>query len=230
MNSISYIVFSIIALFIVVDAGAQTKPPTGTITGSIKVTSNIPTVRRERGMRYRSQDTQRHEMPPETVTTDLDNIVVYLEGEGLEQTGSPTATAPMLNQKDAEFVPHVQAVVRGTTVSIINHDNTFHNVFSLSPVKKFNIGRRPAGESVPITFDETGVVQVFCDIHSQMTAYILVLDNSYFVKPDHDGNFVLKDVPAGAYTIRAWHERLPVASKKVTVRPGSTIDITLVLE
>jgi plastocyanin len=154
---------------------------------------------------------------------------VYLEGSGLDRAQRDSRSA-VLDQRDATFIPHVLPIVKGSTVRIVNRDKTYHNVFSLSPIKKFNIGRRPTGEEVPVTFDKTGIIQVFCDIHSHMSAFILVLNNSMFVQPSADGTFTLDDVPPGKYTIQAWHERFSAAPQSVTVTPGESVSVDFVLQ
>lgn len=135
-----------------------------------------------------------------------------------------------MNQKNATFIPHVLPVLKGTTVEFVNEDKTYHNVFSLSSIKKFNIGRRPTGEVVPVRFDKTGVAEIFCDIHSYMSAFIVVLDNSYFAKPDARGFFKIENIPPGAYTMKVWHERLHCDDESVTVTAGGTTTVHPVLE
>jgi len=135
-----------------------------------------------------------------------------------------------MNQKNATFIPHVLPVLKGTTVDFVNEDNTYHDVFSLSSIKKFNIGRRPTGEVVPVKFDRTGVAEIFCDIHSYMAAFIVVLDNPFFAKPDSRGSFKIENIPPGTYTVKVWHERLHAPDQTVTITAGSTTTVHPVLE
>jgi len=160
---------------------------------------------------------------------EVTNVVVYLEGQGLESVHR-TLPPAVLDQRNATFIPHILPILKGTTVKIVNRDKTYHNVFSLSSTKKFDIGRRPTGEEVPVTFDKTGTVQVFCDIHSHMSAFIIVLENSFFIQPRADGTFSLDGVPPGKYTIRAWHERFSAAPQTVTVTAGQTSSIDFMLQ
>ncbi len=200
----------------------------GTVKGKIELPPLPPAMNRTLPSHYgsaaASMESGPKEQPPEAT-----NVVVYLEGPGLDKIPRDDRKA-VLDQRDATFIPHVLPIVKGTTVRIVNRDKTYHNVFSLSPTRKFNIGRRPTGEEVPVTFDKAGTVQVFCDIHSHMSAFILVLNNPEFVQPDADGTFTLDDVPPGKYTIHAWHERFSAAPQTITVVAGETVTVNFVLQ
>ena len=102
-----------------------------------------------------------------------------------------------MDQRDQTFVPHVLAITVGTIVDFPNSDLTFHNVFSLSKTKSFDLGRYSRGQSKSVRFDRPGVVQVFCDIHSHMSAYILVFAHRYFAVTDEAGRFTIAGVPPG---------------------------------
>jgi plastocyanin len=129
--------------------------------------------------------------------------VVYLEGSFPKPAVLPTA---QMSQKDLEFQPGLLAVQTGTKVEFPNFDPTYHDVFSFSAPKRFDLGRyRPDAKPVPSEiFDMPGLVTVRCDIHEHMRALILVLDTPYFAVTDAQGNYRLNDVPAGHYTLRAW--------------------------
>jgi plastocyanin len=202
----------------------------GTIKGRIEMQVLPPAPNRQLPQHYggisQPQSSSRGAMEQ---SPEVTNVVVYLEGSGLDRAQRDSRSA-VLDQRDATFIPHVVPIVKGSTVRIVNRDKTYHNVFSLSPIKKFNIGRRPTGEEVPVTFDKTGIIQVFCDIHSHMSAFILVLNNSMFVQPGADGTFTLDDVPPGKYTIQAWHERFSAAPQSVTVTPGESVSVDFVLQ
>ncbi|HEY6953406.1 MAG TPA: carboxypeptidase regulatory-like domain-containing protein [Bacteroidota bacterium] len=201
----------------------------GTIKGKIEMPAVVAGLNRQRPLRYGSYANAEPSTPATKESTpEVTNIVVYLEGAGLDNIQRETRAA-ILDQRDATFIPHVLPIVKGTTVKIVNRDKTYHNVFSLSSVKKFNIGRRPTGEEVPVTFDKLGTVQVFCDIHSHMSAFIVVLPNALFTQPKPDGTYSLDDVPPGKYTIQAWHERLSTTQQTVTVGAGeiATVNFTM---
>ena len=122
-----------------------------------------------------------------------------------------------LNQRGEAFVPHVLAVVAGSTVEFPNSDITYHNVFSLSRTKPFDLGRYAAGHSRSIRFDRPGIVRVFCDIHSHMSAFILVFAHRYFTVIDDDGRYRLDNVPPGAYTVFVWNESVPLESRRAVI-------------
>jgi plastocyanin len=203
----------------------------GTIRGTVHVPAVVQVAPRTQAPHYRTYLPTAVLQPKANVKErpDVANVVVSLEGKGLEGGGRPDSV-PVLNQKDQMFIPHVLPIPKGTSVRIVNQDKIYHNVFSLSAAKKFNIGRRPTGEAVPVLFDKAGVVQVFCDIHSNMSAFVVVLDNSFFAQPDDDGHFELSNVPPGHYTIRAWHERFSAPSKEITVRAGETATVDFDLQ
>lgn len=128
---------------------------------------------------------------------------------------------PTMAQKDKRFVPTVLAVQVGDTVSFPNFDPYFHNVFSYSKVKRFDLGRYAEGETAEVVFDQPGVVQVFCEIHSAMRAYIHVFDTPYFAVSDEQGRFVVQGVPKGRYAVRVWQEGLPDLEREISVPTDS---------
>jgi plastocyanin len=160
--------------------------------------------------------------PPQVAAAEQDerrNIVVYIERVPDAAT-SPPAARPVLRQTAERFTPHVLPVIRGTTVEFPNDDLLFHNVFSLSRAKDFDLGRYPRGVARAVTFERSGVVQVFCHIHSDMSAVVVVLDNPYFAVPDADGRYAIPALPPGDYTLVAWHERIKPVRQKIRVTAG----------
>jgi plastocyanin len=163
--------------------------------------------------------------PPSQPAPDLKdeyaNVVVYLQrSDALEDAPSHHPDHPTMTQKDELFIPHVLPILKGTTVDFPNEDEIFHNVFSLSGPRTFDLPKYPAGSSRSVTFPRSGVVNVFCHIHTDMSAVILVLDNPFFVTPGEDGRFSLADVPPGDYTVVAWHERIKAVRQKIRVTAG----------
>jgi plastocyanin len=138
---------------------------------------------------------------------------------------------PVMDQKGLLFVPHVMAVQQGTTVEFLNSDNVAHNVFwtSVGSDKKagHNLGTWPKGEKRPYTFDKPGVVPLFCNVHPDMSGYIVVSPTPYFAETDDSGNYKIKDVPDGSYTLTVWHEGAKNQSKPVTVSGSGKADFTL---
>jgi hypothetical protein len=125
-----------------------------------------------------------------------------------------------MDQRGEAFVPRVLAIVAGTTVEFPNSDITYHNVFSFSKAKSFDLGRYAAGRSRSVRFDEPGIVRVFCEIHSHMTAHILVFAHRYFAVTDEAGRYRLDGVPPGTYTVVAWNESAPQISARVVIPEG----------
>ncbi len=138
---------------------------------------------------------------------------------------------PVMDQKGLVFAPHVMVVQQGTTVEFLNSDNVQHNVFwtSISGDKKagHNLGTWPKGDKRPFTFDKVGVVPLLCNVHPDMAGYIVVSPTPYFAETDDSGNYKIKDVPDGSYTVTAWHEGAKIQSKPVTVAGGGKADFTL---
>ena len=111
-----------------------------------------------------------------------------------------------MDQRNETFVPHLLAITTGTTVDFPNSDRTYHNVFSLSKPRRFDLGRYAAGRSKAVRFDRPGIVRVFCDIHSHMNAFILVFTHRFYSVADADGRYAIEHVPPGHYTLVAWVE------------------------
>lgn len=150
-------------------------------------------------------------------------VVVWIEGGS--PAGRPASTPPVLNQKDTAFEPRLVVVLAGQTVRILNSDPIYHNVFSLSDVKRFNVGRRPAGEHVDVRFEKAGEVPVFCDIHSGMSATIRVLpaNTRQWVVLDGGGEFRLPDLPAGRYSVHVAAPGFTEVRQTVSVTEGQRL-------
>ena len=137
---------------------------------------------------------------------------------------APRTPAPVMHaeirQRNENFVPRVVAVTVGSTVDFPNDDAIYHNVFSLSKTKTFDLGRYAAGRSKTVRFDKPGIVRVFCDIHSHMSAFILVFAHRFFAVTDDQGRYVIEGVPPGRFAVAAWYEGRVRASSEVVVPPG----------
>jgi hypothetical protein len=132
-----------------------------------------------------------------------------------------------MTQEGETFIPHVLSIPVGSTVEFPNLDPIFHNVFSLSSIKTFDLGRFPQGDSKSVRFDEPGLVPVFCHIHSDMSAIIMVLDNPYFAVPGADRRYRIANIPPGTYTLVAWHERSEPVERTVEVKDGQTLEVNI---
>lgn len=158
---------------------------------------------------------------------DARNVVVYLED--VSDDSEPPEEKPLIDQENLVFTPHVLPVLIGTTIRFGNSDNVQHNVFSPSRGQKFNLGTFGEGVEREVTFTSPGVVAILCNVHAEMSAYIVVLENPFFVLTGPDGTFTIPDVPSGEYTISTWHEKLRDSSQKITISDGEITNIDIEL-
>ncbi len=156
--------------------------------------------------------------------------VVYVDAIAGKTFPAP-AEKPVMDQKGLMFQPHIIAVQQGTTVEFLNSDKVAHNVFwiSVGGNKKLghNMGTWPQGEKRPFKFDNPGVVPLFCNVHPDMSGYIVVSPTPYFAVTDKAGEYKIENVPDGSYTVTAWHEGAKNQSKPVTVSGEGKADFTL---
>jgi plastocyanin len=218
----------IVGLLLPAVPGGQTPDATtsGTVTGRVKLS-------RVRGTALPSNAYSPRAVagPAPAASPEIRNVVVYLTG--VSYAGTLPASQHKIVQEGETFVPRVLAVTRGSTVSFPNADPIFHNVFSLSSAASFNLGRYPKGESRAREFTKPGLVKVYCQIHSHMSATILVLGHPYFTVPvGADGAFTLQNVPPGRHTIVGWHERVGDRTATIQVDAGkiSSVEISLPIE
>jgi len=154
------------------------------------------------------------------------HVVVYVEGD----LPSKALTAE-LSQQDRRFTPDLVVVPAGSTVSFPNLDPIFHNVFSLSKAKSFDLGNYPQGNTREVVFPKPGIVFVDCHLHPNMSAVVFVTPNGWSTKVDAEGHFSLPDLPEGTYTVVAWHKSAGFFRKTVQVgdRRGAVVDFTIPL-
>ena len=156
--------------------------------------------------------------------------VVYVDAIAGKTFPAP-AQHPVVDQKSLVFQPHVTVVQAGTTVEFLNSDSVAHNVFwtSIGGNKKLghNLGTWPKGEKRSFKFDTPGAVPVLCNVHPEMSAYIVVVPTPYFATSDQTGNYKIEDVPDGSYTVTAWHEGAKNQSKPVAASGDAKADFTL---
>jgi plastocyanin len=168
-------------------------------------------------------------VPSAVEGSDRRQAVVYLEEAPRPAFDESEGARAVLDQRRETFVPHVLAVTVGTTVDFLNSDRMYHNVFSLSKPKRFDLGRYPTGQKKSVRFDRPGLVRVFCELHSQMSAFILVFNHRYFAVTQGDGSYRLGDVPPGTYTVVAWYEGEARATRTVEVRASESVELDFVL-
>jgi plastocyanin len=157
---------------------------------------------------------------------DFSGVVVWLEPVTGSPAPAPEGAVARMVQKDKTFTPHVLPIRAGTRVDFPNFDPIFHNAFSNYNGKIFDVGLYPPGTSQRVPFTRSGIVRVFCNIHANMSAVIVVLNTPYFEATQKNGNFQLNNVPAGEYTLRFFHERatqstLDSLTRRITVSEGS---------
>jgi plastocyanin len=189
------------------EASAQT--PVGVIRGRVDVRRTPPVIERRPNVNDLGMHAI-HDAP------DLRRSVVYLESAPALAFPDAEPQRATMDQRNETFVPHVLAITVGTTVDFPNSDNTYHNVFSLR-APRFDLGRYAAGRSKSVRFDRPGIVRVFCEIHSHMSAFILVFNHRYFAVTGADGRYQIGRVPPGRYTLVAWNEGAIRESRPIAI-------------
>ncbi len=144
------------------------------------------------------------------------HVAIFLEGQ-LQAPSGGTASVPVMEQKNRTFVPDLLVIPPGSAVSFPNLDPIFHNVFSLSKPKSFDLGNYPVNQTRMVTFHTPGIVLVNCHLHPNMSGTIVVSPTAWFARTSAEGNFSLPDVPPGRYTVVAWHRSAGFFRKEVTV-------------
>jgi plastocyanin len=159
-----------------------------------------------------------------TITIDgkpTTDVVVSIEGlppQKLKDGGAGSYyRLATMGQRDLKFYPYVLPVLVGATVNFVNDDKVWHNVYSTSEAKKFDLGLYAPGKSKSVTFDKPGIVRVLCNVHPTMEAYIVVKEHPYFTSPDKDGNYRFSDVPLGTYRLTVWHPSLGTRAEPFTL-------------
>jgi len=151
-------------------------------------------------------------------------VVVYLESAPRLAFGELPPGRARMDQRAEQFVPRILAVTAGTTVDFPNNDKTFHNVFSLSRIRTFDLGRFAPGRTGSVRFDRPGIVPVFCDIHSHMSANIFVFSHPFYAVSDDEGRYEIDGVPPGTYTLMVWSELGSAPARRVAVPEGGSVE------
>ncbi|EDY80720.1 hypothetical protein VDG1235_337 [Verrucomicrobiia bacterium DG1235] len=162
-----------------------------------------------------------------TLTPSPPIAIVWLEGASTSDSATPTANAE-ISQENFVFEPALLPIQVGTTVAFPNHDEEYHNVFSYSKAKRFDLGRyMPDEKPVPTqTFNKPGQIILRCDVHEHMKAVILVLETPYFTSSDTEGSFTLADIPKGEYTLKAWVDTKTTFEKAITIDDETEISVS----
>jgi plastocyanin len=220
--------FCILLLF------ALAAPPmrAGTIIGNVRAEGKADAADDSAAGKYASR---KYKFAERIDYAELHDFVVYIEGPvGTNAVIAPSkpvvVNTSRVTQQGALFTPHVLPVVAGTTVEWPNNDEIFHNVFSMSEAKQFDLdlykGNPPDKH---VTFDKAGRVDVFCSIHANMHCIVLVLENPFFAVADDRGRYSITNVPPGTYKLKAWHERMPPQVKEITVPESGDVKADFVL-
>ncbi len=168
--------------------------PTGTLQGQVRINT-----------------------PNHQTLADCSGVVVYLKEVNGNKGFAPPKDEPSMASKDMKFVPEVLPILVGTSVAFPNWDEVLHNAFSTSKTKIFDLGRYGYGESNEVHFTQTGTLNVLCKNHPKMAGYIVVLGNPYFTQTDKKGNYSLKNIPIGSYTLVTWFPYGAGQEKKVVL-------------
>ncbi|OOP57969.1 MAG: hypothetical protein AYP45_00275 [Candidatus Brocadia carolinensis] len=151
----------------------------------------------------------------------LKDTIVYIEH--VPGTFEPQKEHAVIDQKNMAFIPHVLPLLQGTTVDFLNSDMVQHNVYSLDDVADhFNLGTWLKGETRPFTFNKLGIASIRCNVHVDMLAYVLVLQNPFFARVDKEGKFSIANVPEGKYIVKVWNERYKAENKQIEVKSDTT--------
>jgi plastocyanin len=179
-------------------AGILSSMPASAATGQTVVTGQLSIVER-----------------PGAKTTDLADAVVWLEARGGSAPAAMQRSQVVMRSR--EYVPRVRIVGVGSSVAFPNQDPFRHNVFSKSGPSEFDLGLYGRGESKDARVERAGVYPVFCNIHAKMLAFIVAVPTPYVAQPNPDGRFSIAGVPAGTYTVHAWHDRGGIVTRELTV-------------
>lgn len=208
------------------------------LAGGVKAGSIVGVVRAQPPMAAAEQagagggayDSRRYRFVEKMDYDKLRDFIVYIDHSESDFAPSVLAVQTVkTTQKDANFEPHVLPVVVGSTVRWPNEDDIFHNVFSMSDAKEFDLGYYKKDKVPEVRFDRVGRVDVFCAIHPKMHCIILVLPNPFFATADDKGRFAIRNLPAGTYKVRAWHERIPSQTKEIVVPADGEVKVDFTL-
>ena len=203
-------------------AAARPAPQNGRLEGRVTIT--VPVRKAPPSAAYGARRIETATVDP---GSELSNVIVFLQDVARPPVLNPTRAR--IVQENETFVPRVVAITRGSIVDFPNADPFFHDVFSLSRSGTFDLGSYPRGQTKSHPFRQTGLIKVYCHLHSHMTASIMVFDHPFFTIPKADGTFSIDDVPPGSYKVSAWHERIGENTQSVRIDAGRPAEVQFVL-
>lgn len=203
----------------------------GNITGTVRAEGKPAPEGAVAGGNY---DSRKYKFAERVNYDEMHDFVVYIEGPVGAKPAPPekplTVDTRRIEQKGAAFSPHVLPLVVGTKVEWPNDDSIYHNVFSISDAKPFDLDLyKGLPPDKNVTFDKAGRVDVFCSIHANMNCVVLVLENPYFASTDNRGRYSITNVPPGTYQLKAWHERVPAQTREIVVPESGEVRMDFVL-
>jgi plastocyanin len=207
--------------------------------GGIRGMVELPAVsdraqNRFRGRVYRNRTNTEPQQQSASTSNPVTDVIISIHPTSYSLNAPPLEEPVQIIQRDATFIPNVTPVTVGSVVQFVNDDSFFHNVFSLTPGARFNIGRRPKGDVYSKEIPKLewkvaglGPINLYCDIHSQMSAVILSLDTPYFTRVNADGSYQMADLPDGVYELRAFHPKFDLITKTITIQIGKVLEMNI---
>lgn len=205
-------------ILILAVASASLAVEGGELYGQIRVTRKLTRKRISLPQVYERNVSLAARQPEAGELGELNRVVIFVEGVG----SAPKPITATMNQTHRSFEPEVLAVPVGSTVQFPNGDPVFHNVFSLSRTKKFDLGSYPKGQSRSVRFSDPGIVSVHCHLHPNMSGAIVVIPSNWYTHPAPDGTFRITGLPPGTYELVAWHRSAGSFRRRVRVEPDDT--------
>jgi plastocyanin len=212
-----------IVLFAILSFLQSAAPPAGTIAGRVEVRLGLDAPRERPSVRDMGS-------PRPRGVPDRRQSVVYLESAPRGAFEAAPRPPAVMDQRQETFVPYVLPVSVGTTVNFPNNDPFYHNVFSLSKGSRFDLGRYAQGRLKTVKFDQPGVVRVFCEIHSHMSAFVLVFSHRFFASTSSNGDYRIDSVPPGEYVVVVWTDGEDRVRRPVRVEAGKTARLDFVVD
>jgi plastocyanin len=228
-SSTRFVSFATLTIFLaalITDANVNA----GTIIGTVSAQGAEPPADTAGSSGGGSYESRRYKFLERVDYAALRDFVVHIDRVSLPAPADQPTPRAIITQRDGAFVPHILPVLAGTIVEWPNADEIFHNVFSVSDSCAFDLGLYRRGDAARETrFDLPGRVDVFCSIHTRMSCVVLVLPNPWFARTDERNRYAIRNVPAGTYRVRAWHERMPPRIVEVVVPESGEVTVDFVL-